>query len=630
MCGIGGFFGQDPGAAAGVAAAMLEALAARGPDARHARFFTVDGENSENSGAHALLHARLSIIDPRPLADQPMASSDGRYWLCYNGEVYGWEGEAADLARDEPFRSRSDSEYLLRGAAAWGVEALLPKLTGMFAFAFIDWQRRELVLARDRYGKKPLLWWSDGRSFAFSSLLRGLLPALPAAARRLSAAGLDAYLAHRYIPAPLTCVEGVQRLPAGHLLRWPLDGGEARVERWYAGAPAVADEPPPGDWKTALDQAIERRCVADRPVGLFLSGGIDSSVIATRLAALGHRFAAFTAAFPDTPFDETAQAASLCRRLGLQHHVVPVPTSIRDDFPAIVAALDDPFADPSAIPLWYLAQATSREVKVVLGGDGGDELLAGYKRYRKHLRNAWRGRLHWPGLPAATPRQSKAQRWREELANPWADAYQLRFSGMSLGQRRFLQPSLQAPAHYWAPPPVWPADPLLQLLAIDRANYLPEYILRKGDLTTMGHGLELRAPLLDHHFVHAVEALPAARRFTAQPKRLLAEVLPPDLAQTLFDDKKRGFNPPLRHWLQHDLADRYAGLGGRLAEHSAGRIDAAAVERMLELYRGGAEDLAENILQLLILDESLQQLQAGGLRCFNPHPEPGETVGVSP
>jgi len=614
MCGIGGFFSSVASPAA-TAQAMLAALAARGPDASHVRYFSDAGAVSDTPSQHALLHARLSIIDPRPIADQPMGSEDGRYWLCYNGEVYNWEGDARSLAATQPFRSRSDTEYILRGAQAWGVESLLKKLTGMFAFALVDWQRRELVLVRDRFGKKPLLWWSNGQSFAFASTLRGILPALPPAARKLSSKGIDAYLAHRYIPAPMSVVDGVQRLPAGHMLRWSLDGGPATVSRWY---PVSGEEEAGTDWLAALDTAIRERCVADRPVGLFLSGGIDSSVVANRLVAQGQHFQAFTASFPGSEFDETAFAAALSKRLGLPHYPVVVPDSIRDDFPAIVAAMDEPFADPSSIPLWYLARETTQHVKVVLGGDGGDELLAGYKRYRKHLRSAARGDFCWPQQQiAAQARPTKWQRLREEIGMPWAAAYSLRFSGMSLGQRRFLQPNLALPVTYWAAPtPLVPAAtaPLEQLLAIDQANYLPEYILRKGDLTTMAHGLELRAPLLDHHFAAAVRAQPPAIRFTEPPKAMLAAALPADLAATLFHGKKRGFNPPLSMWLQKDLAERYDGLGQRLAEASAGQLLAGQIDAFVGLYRSGCNDLAENILQLLMLDESLRQLRACGVQ----------------
>ncbi|NJD24513.1 MAG: asparagine synthase (glutamine-hydrolyzing) [Betaproteobacteria bacterium] len=612
MCGIGGFFGREGGSGE-VARAMLAALAARGPDASHAAAFATDlkplGDGSE--GPHALLHARLAIIDPRPEADQPMASDDGQVWLCYNGEVYGWGEDARELAAERPFRTRSDTEFILRGYEEWGIEGLLPRLRGMFAFALLDRRRGKLFLVRDRVGKKPLLWWAEGRQLAFASTLRGLLPALPATARRLSPGGLDAYLAHRYIPAPLSLVEGVRRLPNGHLLEWSLDGSPPVVRRWWS----PADEPNgDGDWQATLDEAIRLRCVADRPVGLFLSGGIDSTVLACRLAALGQPLETFTAAFPGSPLDEAPAAAALSRRLGLPHRTVDVPVSIRDDFPAIVAALDEPFADPSAIPLWYLARETTRHVKVVLGGDGGDELLAGYKRYRAHLRSRFRRGLRLPRgrvSPALLP--FGVAKLREELAMSWEEAYSLRFSGLSPMQRAFLQPGRTLPVTWWRMPAREPSA-LAELLAIDMDNYLPEYILRKGDLMTMGHGLELRAPLLDQRFVAAIRALPPEVRFTEPRKLLLAGVLPDAVAVDCFSGKKKGFNPPLAHWLESDLGERHAGLGARLAAASDGQLDGAAVDALLAAYCGGQAKLAENVLQLLLLDESLAQLRTLGLQ----------------
>jgi asparagine synthase (glutamine-hydrolysing) len=612
MCGIGGFFGRQGGGRE-VARAMLAALAARGPDAAHVAGFGADLAplKEGGDGPHALLHARLAIIDPRPEADQPMASDDGQVWLCYNGEVYGWADDARELAAERPFRTRSDTEFILRGYEAWGLEGLLPRLRGMFAFALLDRRRGKLFLVRDRVGKKPLLWWSAGCQLAFASTVRGVLPALPPAARRLAPEGLDAYLAHRFIPAPYSLVADVSRLPNGHLLEWSLDASPPVVRRWWTPADEPAVE---GDWRSTLDEAIRLRCVADRPVGLFLSGGVDSTVLACRLAALGQKLEAFTAAFPGSALDEAPAAAALCAKLGLPHRALAIPASIRDDFPAIVAALDEPFADPSAIPLWYLARETTRHVKVVLGGDGGDELLAGYKRYRAHLRSRLRRGLRLPrGVvpPALLP--AGAAKLREELAMTWEEAYSLRFSGLSPMQRAFLQPGRVLPATWWRMPTPEPSA-LAELLAIDMDNYLPEYILRKGDLTTMSHGLELRAPLLDQRFMAAVRALPAEVRFTEPRKRMLAGVLPEDVAVDCFSGKKKGFNPPLAHWLRHDLSERHAGLGARLAASSHGQLDAGAVEALLAAYRSGSAKLGENVLQLLMLDESLAQLSELGLQ----------------
>jgi asparagine synthase (glutamine-hydrolysing) len=606
MCGIAGFFGARTVAPATLAA-MLARLAPRGPDAQHAVRFDADLAQTAAAAPNALLHARLSIIDPRPEADQPMANAAGDIWICYNGEVYGWQDDARRLREHGfEFRTRSDTEFILHGYAAWG-EQMLARLRGMFALAILDLRRRRLLLARDRLGKKPLLYYQGRGEFGFASTLRALLPYLPPGQRALDPDGIDAYLAHRYTPAPLTVCQHIRRLPSGHLLEYDLARGTLRQSAYWR--PTATD----GDWLATLDEAVKLRTVADRPVGLFLSGGIDSTLIASRLGALGcTQIRAFTAAFPGSAMDESRDAAQAAAVLGLPHTRVEVPASIRGEFPRIVADLDEPFADPSSFPLWYLARETTRQVKVVLGGDGGDELFAGYKRYARHLGSAWRrgwraGSGRWP--PAAEPR--RLRRLLGELALSWEDAYSLRFSGMHPGLRRLLQPGLgELPAVRWRPVATDGLPPLEALLAIDLANYLPEYILRKGDLTTMAHGLELRAPLLDHVLCGTVLAMAPEQRFTRPPKLALAAACPPCRELGLFDRKKRGFNPPLASWLREDLRERFAGLGVRLRESSAGQLDAAAVDAVAATYLAGHEHLAEQVLQLLILDESLAQLAA--------------------
>ena len=490
---------------------MRAALANRGPDAQHlATFDAAGGRLADDAlAAVGLVHTRLSIIDPRPDADQPMGTDDGALWICYNGEVYGWRDDARQLAdRGVRFRTRSDTEFILRGYEAWGIEDLLPRLRGMFAFAIVDFRTRRVHVVRDRLGLKPIVYAHRDGAFAFGSTVRSVLPWLPRGERGLSPEAIDAYLAHRYVPAPRTIFANIARLPNAHRLEYELDTGRLSEHRYWSPRPAAAQS-----CGALLDEAIELRLVADRPLGLFLSGGIDSGTIACRLAATGHAgLHSFSAAFPGSALDESAEAAATAEALRLPNERIVVPTTIRDDFARIVAALDEPFADPSSFPTWYLARATERHVKVVLGGDGGDELFGGYKRVAKHLRNGWRGalRMPLPVLPDARPKG-----WRKiagELALDWESAYALRFSGLTPNQRRFLQPSLASlPAHYWRAPDLAPATPQDRLLRWDFANYLPEYVLRKADLCTMAHGLELRAPLLDHRFVEAVLALPAAR-----------------------------------------------------------------------------------------------------------------------
>jgi asparagine synthase (glutamine-hydrolysing) len=605
MCGIAGFFGTRTLPPAAVER-MLCALRQRGPDAEHVVSWTPDFARSAGASPNALLHTRLSIIDPRPVADQPMANDRGDVFIAYNGEVYDWAADAEALqAAGYVFRTRSDTEFILHAYEHWGVD-FVHRLRGMFAIAIVDLARRAVYVFRDRLGLKPVVYAHRGDGFAFASTVRAVLPWLPRAARAFSAEGIDAYLAHRTIPAPRTVLSEVSRLPPAHYLRYDLAGGTLALREYWR------PEPRPEPWLATLDAAIRMRTVADRPLGLFLSSGIDSSALACRLAAMGfNRLRSFTAAFPGTSFDESAEARVTALRLGFPNLTVDIPESVAGDFARIVADLDEPFADPSSVPTWYLARATTQHVKVVLGGDGGDELFGGYKRYAKHLRTRWRRGLVLRSLAAPAAIGGRGwQRLAEELRLDWRSAYALRFSGLTPGERAFLAPEHAARAHYWRMPTDTGRADLATLLEIDRLNYLPDYILRKADLCTMAHGLEMRAPFLDHRFVAAVLALPDADRFTTPPKKLLAPTLAPLADREPFTRKKRGFNPPVAGWLEGDLAPRLAGLGARLSALTSGQLAAARVDAYVAAWREGGERLGEQVLQLVLLDESLAQLAA--------------------
>ena len=607
MCGIAGFFQQQP-ASTGAVQGMLAALRRRGPDAEHVVGWNTQGQRNDAAPEVGLIHTRLAIIDPRPEADQPFRNDDGSVWLCYNGEVYDWQQHADELqAQGVQFKTHSDTEFILRGYEAWGLEGLLPRLRGMFAFAILDWNKREVFLVRDRMGLKPLIYTTANGGLAFGSLVRSVLPAVPKDQREFGAESIDAYLAHRYIPAPRTIFKHIHRLENAHYLHYRLESQQLTKHcYWHA-------EPKTADWKAELDTAIRIRTVADRPLGVFLSGGIDSSTIACRLKDQGFdQLQTFSASFPGSMLDESSVARQIAESLELPNREIPVPLTIANDFEQIIADLDEPFADPSSFPTWYLSQATTQHVKVVLGGDGGDELLAGYKRIGKHLRTSWRRLLRLP-LPRLNDMVGKG--WRklvEELRLNWLEAYSLRFSGMTPGQRAFLQPVLRNPqVTYWRYQSINRLNqlsPIKQLLAVDADNYLPEYILRKADLCTMAHGLELRAPLLDHRWVECVMALPDSIRFTQPAKKLFAEVTQRLALLKLFELKKRGFNPPLQPWLREDLKKRFNGLGQRLEMLTNGQINAKRTDALvLEYQRRPA--LAEQMLQLIVLETSLSQLK---------------------
>jgi asparagine synthase (glutamine-hydrolysing) len=611
MCGIAGFFAPRP-VEESILTAMHAAIGPRGPDARHAVRWDAAAHPVEANAHTALLHTRLSIRDLRAVADQPMRNADGSVWICYNGEVYGWENDAAQLKRDGyVFHTTGDTEFILHGYQAWGLDGLLPRLRGMFAIALLDWKRQQLILIRDRMGIKPIVYYHGDSEFAFGSTVRSVLPFVPASQRRLSPEALDAYLAHRYVPAPMTVFTTLQRLPHGHVAIYDLREHTLTLKRYWQPRPDAGD-----DFNVVLDEAVRLRTVSDRPVGLFLSGGVDSATVASILKRHHHDdITAYTAAFPGTAFDETPQAARIAARLGMRHEQLPVESDIGADFERLVADLDEPFADPSSIPLWYLARAAAQRVRVVMGGDGGDELFAGYKRYAKHLRTTWRRGLRLP-LPRRAPGQpGRLAKILDELALPWDAAYSLRFSGFAPAWRRALQPGFASPrAVYWDNMPSDTDDALGTLLEIDMDNYLPEYILRKADLCTMAHGLELRVPLLDHVLYQTVLALPTAQRFTQPAKRALASACAVCDEEQLFDAPKRGFNPPLAPWLKGELRRYTDGLGPTLQELTGGQIATAPVDGLVARFAQGETALAEQLLQLILLRVSLTQLRHGPTR----------------
>ena len=606
MCGIGGYLGATPIARSAVDE-MLERLKRRGPDAQNSILWDAQFRTASGDIYNALATARLAIMDPRPEADQPMVNDAGDIWISYNGEVYDWASHAKELeARGARFRTHCDTEFILRAYEAWGIDCV-ERLRGMFAISIVDLRKREAWLIRDRMGLKPVVYANIEGSLAFASTVRAVLPLVPRERRSLSREGIDAYLAHRYVPAPRTIFADIQRLEAGHWLRF--DFATRRLEKRRYWTPRAAERPT----AALLDHAIRIRLPSDRPLGVFLSSGVDSSVIASRIAAMGRSdVPTYTAAFPGSPMDESGPAAALSAKLGMPNHAIVVPQAIAPDFAQIVADMDEPFADPSALPTWILCREATREIKVALGGEGLDELLGGYKRIAKHARTAWRRKLSLPSIGIGASASPKGwSKWGAELKMDWLAAYSLRFSGFTPSQRRYLQPhGDDMPLTHWRMSANVSNDPMAALVDVDLENYLPEYILRKTDLASMSQGLEMRAPFLDHHFVEAVLALPPSERFTDPPKLLVERLIPELKPLDLFGRKKRGFNPPLRDWLTRDLAPRFGGLGERLAAATSRQVDARAVDGFCSRYLQAADQPGEQLLQLLILDESLAQLRA--------------------
>ena len=610
MCGIAGFISSDPKSEADLNH-VYGALASRGPDVAGGRLFNreANGWNLSDKGVVGLLHTRLSIRDLSLKACQPMSNEDGSVWLVYNGEIYGWENERDELvAQGHLFRSQTDSEFIIHGYEAWG-ESVLDHLRGMFAFAILDLRQQRLFCARDRLGKKPFYYGVGPTGFGFASSLKAVVGLVGQLS--LDSDAIDAYLAHRYIPAPKTLFKSAWKLPAGFKFSVPLKNlstSEIVPTSYWSPRPNNS-----GGFDEKFTEAVSLRLVSDRPVGLFLSGGIDSQAIALALSRLPQKNAvrAFTAGFPqDARYDETADAVQVAQRLELTHTLLPVEMSA-GDLDKIVASLDEPFADPSAIPTWYLCRAATQEVKVALTGDGGDELFAGYKRYAAHLRSA-----NWNFMRSGNPRShrfesknfvskktvtGKIRRTLLDVGLSWKESYALRFSGIDPLTRAFLQPDkTDVRVHYWRLPEL-ELSPIEWMLECDRLNYLPDYILKKGDLCSMAHGLELRNPLLDQRLFEFVQSIPSKQRFTTPAKGVLRNYL-----GQVPQGGKRGFNPPLEQWFkQPSLVERIRDLPEALEELTGGCLVAERLDEMIQGYFRG-ELQAEIIWQLLVLAISLK------------------------
>jgi asparagine synthase (glutamine-hydrolysing) len=626
MCGIAGFQGRGTREDA---ARMIGRIAYRGPDRR----------DVAESGDTVLAHARLSIIDLSDAAAQPMSDAAGEARVVFNGEIYNFRELRAELEGTgrHRFRTGSDTEVLLAMYREHG-RAMLGRLNGMFAFALHDVRTGELFLARDRMGKKPLCWAECGGTFVFASELKAVL-AHPAVCARLDPAALNEYLGFEYVPAPRTIVAGVRKLRPGHWLR-VRDGRVVAEEPWWrpsfakrragaAEAGALLD--------AALAGATARRLVSDVPLGVFLSGGIDSSTVAwyARQAA-GGRLATFSVGFEEAGYDESAYARQVAAALGTDHHEETLRQ--RDGLelvPSLYALLDEPFADASLIPTHLLSRSARRRVTVCLGGDGADELLAGYPTFGADLAGRLGARLPRPlvaalqalarRLPASDADLSLDVRLRQFLGGLDRDA--LRRHALWLGSfTPAAKAGLLAPAVRAALGGADGLEPLGALAGeaaaagggLDRLvlgylrTYLAEDILFKVDRASMYASLEVRAPFLDVEVVELVNSLPDRLKLRhGRGKWLLRRLMRGRLPDAVLDRPKKGFGIPLGRWLRHELRPLAEELLEPGAIARAGLFVPAAVERLKAEHFSGRANHRKQLWTLMAFE--LWRRQAPGV-----------------
>lgn len=556
MCGIAGLVSPHGAIDSGVIERMVAAVSHRGPDAAHVERF---------AGCH-LAHARLSIID-LTTGDQPMQSADGRLWIVFNGEIYNYRSLRAELAASgHAFRTRSDTEVILAAYGAWGARCL-DRFRGMYAFIIWDPQSRALFAARDPFGEKPLYYAVTGDS---TLLLASEIKAIKATGlvrRELDLEAIDGYLALGYVSPDRSIWSAVRPLPPSHYMRW--SAGRIEIVRYWT--PPLRAQPIGLDeavqrLRELLGQAVERQLVADVPVGAFLSGGHDSSTIVALMSERsGDKVKTFSVGFGRL-INELDYARTVAQRYGTEHHEVDLgEPPVAELLERMAEVYDEPFADSSAIPTYLISQFVRRHVKVVLAGDGGDELFGGYTWYNPiYLAETMiRPRLRWIVLRLA----SKALRDRHARLRRFSVALGLAARWPDTWTRAVMSETYFGPAErkaLWegrsgAPALFWPGalyEPPAEVEGLNRAfhfdltSYLPGNILVKVDRASMAHGLECRAPLLDRDLVEFALSLPASLKVSADDNKIVfkqaASPLWPDVVR---NRSKHGFGAPYLTWL---------------------------------------------------------------------------------
>lgn len=620
MCGFAGFLGFGAlglDSVPATAQKMGNAIRHRGPDD--------SGVWHDENGQIALVHQRLSIVDLSPAGHQPMISPSGRYVIAFNGEIYNHQVLRRELEETTPpqgsWRGHSDTETLLAGIDAWGLEATLTRAVGMFAVALWDRQARVLSLARDRVGEKPLYfgWQGQGqrRVFLFGSELAAL-KAHPAFAAAIDRGALALLMRHNYIPAPHSIHEGIAKLEPGTLLRVSLATQEPQVQRYWdylATAQAGRANPFVGTPEQAVDalealikDSVGQQMMADVPLGAFLSGGIDSSTVVALMQAQSSRpVKTFTIGFHEEGYNEAVHAKAVAAHLGTDHTELYVtPEEAMAVIPRLPTLYSEPFADSSQIPTFLVSELARQHVTVSLSGDAGDELFGGYTRYETG--KAWQRRIE--RVPAALRQLAGKRPGRAavKLLDAWAPR--------SLGEKldkgmamlacngpdalyRVLLSQVMNPCSWVRQVQVEPPTaltksalalqgmlPVERMMALDSVSYLPDDILVKVDRAAMGASLESRVPLLDHRIIEFAWRLPMDYKVRGgKAKWPLRQVLYRHVPQALIDRPKRGFAVPVHDWLRGPLRD--------WAEHllSEQRLDAEGYFYPQPVRRAWAEHL---------------------------------------
>ena len=569
---------------------------------------------------------RLSIID-LATGHQPIHNEDGSVWIVFNGEIYNYRELRAELeASGHRFYTSTDTETIVHAYEQWGTGAIA-RLRGMFGLAIWNAHDRSLLVARDRIGIKPMHYAAIGGRFYFGSEIKSLLEA-PDLPRDLDLESLDHFLSFLYTPRDRSIFAHVRKLPPGHLLTW--QDGRVSIDRYWQ---LPADEPYRGseadavnDLRAVLADAVRSHLISDVPLGAFLSGGIDSSTVVGLMAeASNGRVKTFSIGFDVPEFDELEHARTVAAHFGTDHHELVVTPDAVDILDRLVWHFDEPFADSSAIPTWYVSEMARRHVTVVLSGDGGDELFGGYDRYLPHPRVVAFDRyspralrrvaaIAASRLPHGTRGKNFLRHVSRDDQGRYLDA--IRFfssdekdalltpdvmsalSQTPLGER--IDPEARLARHFdrFASLP-WPS----QMMRFDAETYLPEDVLTKVDRMSMAHSVESRVPLLDNDVIAFASALPSSMKIAnGRRKHILKEVAATLLPPSILNRRKQGFGVPLGSWFRGNLRELFADTLLSQTTLQRGYFDARFVRRIVDDHLRGTRDHTLRLWQLVIFE----------------------------
>ena len=652
MCGLAGFVEARAGTSAATLAEtarrMADTLVHRGPDSAGV---WVDAE-----AGVALGHRRLAIIDRSDEGAQPMHSADGRYVIAYNGEVYNFPDLRTELeAKGHRFRGRSDTEVVLAAIVEWGLAHALPRFIGMFAFALWDREARRLHLGRDRLGIKPLYYGRVDGGLGFASELRALA-AHPRFDAEVDREALSLYMQRNCVPAPWSIYRGVAKLEPGTMLT--LEGGgsaEPRVESFWSLREVVQAgraEPFEGDEREAavhlhdlLADAVRRRMIADVPLGVFLSGGVDSSTVTALMQAASPRpVKTYTIGFEEGEYDEADDARAVARHLGTDHHALTLTAAqARAVVPKLGRMFDEPFSDVSQIPTFLVSEMAKREVTVALSGDGGDEAFGGYNRHLwgqsiaewargkpvGALRGAaramtWLAPHSWdrvfaylrPVLPPSFRQRSSGEKIHKMAGILAAGDAMAMYRGLISHCEHPEDVVLggAAPSSILVANDSWdgPPDFTQQMLYLDALTYLPDDILTKVDRASMAVSLETRVPILDHRVIEFAWRLPLSMKIkNGVGKRLLREVLYRHVPRHIVERPKMGFAVPIREWLRGPLREWAEELLAPARLRAEGYFEPQAIRTLWDEHLSRRRDRHHQLWDALMFQTWLEAQREG-------------------